>query len=53
VASTVFGGAIRLIHLRLDGVINQPITLYYDELVDCTWQGISPTMDSVIREQAM
>ena len=53
VASTVFGGAIRLIHLRLDGVINQPITLYYDELIDCTWQGISPALDSTLREQAV
>jgi TetR/AcrR family transcriptional regulator, repressor of fatR-cypB operon len=53
VAATVFGGAIRLIHLRLDGVINQPITQYYGELIDCTWQGISPEVDTPMREQAV
>lgn len=53
VAATVFGGAIRLIHLRLDGVINQPITQYYDELIDCTWQGILPEAGVPLREQAV
>lgn len=41
-AASVFGGAIRMIHLRLDGVIKQPLTDYYDELVDCMWQGVLP-----------
>lgn len=51
VAATVFGGAIRLIHLRLDGVIKQPITQYYDELIDCTWQGVNPAAPAALREQ--
>ncbi len=42
VASTIFGGAIRMIHLRLDGIIEQPLTRFYDELIDCTWQGLMP-----------
>ncbi len=41
-AATVFGGAIRMIHLRLDGVIKEPLTDYYDEVVDCLWQGMNP-----------
>ena len=52
VASTVFGGAIRLIHLRLDGIIKQPITRFYDELIDCTWQGVLPKYGAEFREQA-
>ncbi|MCU7798433.1 MAG: TetR/AcrR family transcriptional regulator [Candidatus Thiodiazotropha sp. (ex Myrtea spinifera)] len=41
-AATVFGGAIRMIHLRLDGVIKEPLTNYYDELIDCIWSGMNP-----------
>ncbi|MCG7981599.1 MAG: TetR/AcrR family transcriptional regulator [Candidatus Thiodiazotropha lotti] len=42
VASGVFGGAIRLIHLRLDGVLNVPLPDLYDELIDCMWHGMEP-----------
>ena len=42
VAATVFGGAIRMIHLRLDGVIKEPLTKYYNEVVACMWQGMNP-----------
>ncbi|MET0074706.1 MAG: TetR/AcrR family transcriptional regulator [Candidatus Thiodiazotropha lotti] len=42
VASGVFGGAIRLIHLRLDGVLNTPLPDLYDELIDCMWHGMEP-----------
>jgi hypothetical protein len=42
-ASAVFGGAIRLIHLRLDGVLEQPLPTLYDELIDCMWHGMMPT----------
>ncbi|MEW8497481.1 MAG: TetR/AcrR family transcriptional regulator [Candidatus Thiodiazotropha taylori] len=42
VASAVFGGAIRLIHLRLDGVLNVPLPELYDELIDCMWHGMEP-----------
>lgn len=40
VAATVFGGAFRLIHLRLDGVMKQPLTECYDELIEAMWQGV-------------
>jgi AcrR family transcriptional regulator len=39
-AAAVFGGAIRLIHLRLDGVIDVPLTEKYEELIACTWGGM-------------
>jgi TetR/AcrR family transcriptional regulator, repressor of fatR-cypB operon len=41
VAATVFGGAIRMIHLRLDGVINEPLTEKCDEVIECVWSGVS------------
>lgn len=41
VAATIFGGAIRMIHLRLDGVIETPLPERYDELVDCMWNGLA------------
>jgi AcrR family transcriptional regulator len=39
-AANVFGGAIRMIHLRLDGVIEQPLPTFYEELLKVTWQGM-------------
>ncbi|MEJ2620520.1 MAG: TetR/AcrR family transcriptional regulator [Candidatus Thiodiazotropha sp.] len=42
VASGVFGGAIRLIHLRLDGVLDYPLPDLYEELIDSMWQGMAP-----------
>ncbi len=40
-ASTIFGGAIRMIQLRLDGVIEQPLTDYYEMIIDAAWVGVS------------
>lgn len=40
VAASVFGGAIRMIHLRLDGVINEPLTAKYEETIQCMWMGL-------------
>ncbi|MGD9164592.1 MAG: TetR/AcrR family transcriptional regulator [Chromatiales bacterium] len=41
-AATIFGGAVRMIHLRLDGVIEEPLINHYEELIDCMWQGVLP-----------
>ncbi len=38
--SAIFGGAIRLIHLRLDGVIQHPLPELYEQLISVTWNGI-------------
>jgi AcrR family transcriptional regulator len=48
VASAIFGGAIRLIHLRLDGVLDQPLPTLYEELIDCMWHGMMPTSASEV-----
>jgi len=39
-AVSIFGGAIRLIFLRLDGVIDQPLPHYLDECWACAWQAV-------------
>ena len=38
--SIIFGGAIRLIQLRLDGVIEKPLVDYIDLLFTSLWNGI-------------
>jgi AcrR family transcriptional regulator len=48
VASSVFGSAIRMIHLRLDGIIKEPITDYYDELVEMMWTGANPQEQTAV-----
>lgn len=39
--SAIFGGAIRLIHLRLDGVIQRPLPELYEQLIAATWNGMA------------
>ena len=38
--SIIFGGAIRLIQLRLEGLIEKPLTEYREELMSCLWGGL-------------
>ena len=38
--SIVFGGAIRMIQLRLDGLIEKPLIDYTDVLIASLWDGI-------------
>ena len=40
-ASAVFGGALRLINLRLDGILEQPLPVYLDETWACAWRAVS------------
>lgn len=40
-AVTIFGGAIRLIFLRLDGVLEKPLPAYLEECWECAWKGVS------------
>ena len=40
-SSTIFGGAIRMIHLRLDGAITQPLPELYEQLISSIWQGMA------------
>ena len=39
-AASLFGGAFRLISLRLDGVLERPLMEYQDELWRCAWQSV-------------
>lgn len=41
-ASIVFGAAIRMIHLRLDGIIKEPVTQYTDEILESAWLSMKP-----------
>lgn len=38
--SSLFGGAIRMIQLRLDGIIEKPLPEYYDVVIRTAWQGL-------------
>lgn len=39
-ATTMFGGALRMMNLQLDGVLERPLSDYLDEVVNCAWRGI-------------
>lgn len=39
-SATVFGGAIRLLHLALDGVLPRPIGSYLEEISEAGWRGV-------------
>ena len=39
-SAVVFGGAIRIMHLALDGVLPRPISTYMEETVEAGWRGI-------------
>ncbi len=39
VASTIFGGVIRMIQLRLDNMIKEPLPDYYESLIDASFKG--------------
>ncbi|WP_028583894.1 TetR/AcrR family transcriptional regulator [Desulfogranum mediterraneum] len=40
-AVSIFGGAIRLIFLRLDGVLTDPLPSYLEECWQCAWRGVA------------
>ena len=39
-ATSIFGGAIRLIHLRLDGVLDCPLQECFDDTWQCAWRSV-------------
>jgi len=39
-ATTMFGGALRMMNLQLDNVLEKPLTDYLDEVADSGWRGI-------------
>ncbi len=40
-ATAMFGGALRMMNLRLDQALEQPLAEYLDDVVDCGWRAIS------------
>jgi len=40
-ATAIFGGAIRLIYLRLDGALPKPLPEYLDAAWDCAWRAVA------------
>lgn len=40
-SSVIFGGAIRMIHLRLDGLVTKPLPHFYEEVISATWSSLS------------
>lgn len=51
VAANVFGGAIRLIHLRLDGLIKEPLPEHYEETINFMWQGMALETDTTVKKK--
>lgn len=41
-AAAVFGGALRLIQLRLDGILERPLPELLDETWQCAWRSVAP-----------
>lgn len=41
-AASLYGGAIRLIHLRLDGLIDKPVTESLQDVWSCAWRSVAP-----------
>lgn len=41
-AASVFGAAIRLIQMYLDGVIEPPLARYFEDTWSCSWRSVSP-----------
>jgi AcrR family transcriptional regulator len=41
VAVTIFGGAIRLIFLRLDNALENPLQMYLEDCFACAWRGVA------------
>ncbi|HED14253.1 MAG TPA: TetR/AcrR family transcriptional regulator [Gammaproteobacteria bacterium] len=39
-AASIFGGALRMISMRLDGILQQPLTEYLDELWSSAWRSV-------------
>lgn len=39
--ASLFGGAIRLIHLHLDGALGAPLSRYLEETCRCAWEAVT------------
>lgn len=39
-ATAVFGGALRMMNLQLDQALENPLSDYLDEVIDCAWRAV-------------
>jgi len=39
-ATAMFGGALRMMNLHLDGVLERPLADYLDQVVECAWRAV-------------
>lgn len=51
-ASTIFGGAIRMIQLRLDSIIEKPLPHYYEEIVNSAFVGVVEKEPHIVETKA-
>lgn len=52
-ASAIFGVAIRMVQLRLDGIVEKPLPTYLDEVFDAAWSGILSNNNELINQEAV
>jgi len=45
-SASLFGGALRLITARLDGLLPNPLTDYLDQTWDCAWRSVANEVSS-------
>ncbi len=43
--SAMFGGAIRMIQLRLDGLLDKPLPEYFEAVIEAAWSGVAENSD--------
>jgi AcrR family transcriptional regulator len=45
-ASVIFGGAFRMIYMRLEGLIDRPLPELYEQLIDATWKTLKAPVET-------
>lgn len=45
-ASVIFGGAFRMIYMRLEGLIDRPLPELYEQLIDTTWKTLKAPVET-------
>ena len=38
--NAIFGSAIRMIFLRIDGVLENDLSIYFEDSWECSWRGV-------------
>ena len=51
--NAIFGSAIRMVFLRIDGILENPLSDYLEACWDCSWRGVSATVEQRERVSAI